>query len=324
MSISISTFLNRGHSVPDKQNRMKEVDLVKGVTILWVVMMHLEINPGWIDAAAQMGIFFLVSGILYRPLEPVAFLRKRIKSLLIPLLFFWILSWLFQVLANGKIVSPDGSFNLEIFDFIDRYSYLRVNILWFLAALFATNLIYNTIFNKIRDEKSIWIIVASLVVYVIGSYLYAKKIEIPLFPLSETMIFQVYFLAGVWFFERWSRTPPYFVLLFVLYALFFNSLPVPFLVKIVPYTLLLFGAMISMFRLMKGIPIWGLIQFFGVNSIIVYLTHMLMIHNILGEYVIANFGGWCMFLIICVLEIPLIYLFNKFLPSFIGKSKTLK
>lgn len=38
--------------------RYRYIDIIKGFTILWVISMHLEINPPFIDAAAQMGIFF--------------------------------------------------------------------------------------------------------------------------------------------------------------------------------------------------------------------------------------------------------------------------
>lgn len=130
------------------QSRYREIDIIKGITIIWVVLMHLELNPPIPDAAAQMGIFFLFSGFFFNPINTKALIIKKYNSLIIPLLWFWLISWCVALFKFDvpRYISEQHIDLSHTFGLLTNYSYLRVNILWFLMALFTTHILYNYLF----------------------------------------------------------------------------------------------------------------------------------------------------------------------------------
>jgi hypothetical protein len=102
----------------------------------------------------------------------------------------------------------------------------------------------------------------------------------------------------------------------------FDRIPAPYMIKTIPYTLLLIGLMMSA---VKQIEQWRMLYFldyFGVNSLIVYLTHMLIIYSPWCRNMInmnGVMGRWEVFIIVIALEFPLIYIFNHYLKFTIGK-----
>lgn len=321
----------------DIKKRYRYIDIIKGITIIWVVMMHLEINPRWPDAATQMGIFFFLSGMFYKPKGQLEFIRRKYKSLIVPLLWFWLISFIIMALKDGLFTRFINDFNglihnYTLSDFWNRYSYLRVNILWFLIALFVTNVFNNWLYTIIIYHKRWVMIIVSSILYIAGSYLTGMKGEEPFktiydnpwFPISPFMVYQLYFVIGYMAFNFLNKISlKVWVVSLIIYTLIFDYIPMPYLIRIVPYTVLLIGFSLKFFKKYEDVKAWDIFEFFGVNSIIIYLTHMLIIYSPWCQVVIKeiNYGRFYIFAIVMISMLPLIYIFNKFIPAAVGKAK---
>lgn len=341
-SLSYETKITIESKYPESKpvSRIRYIDAVKGITILWVVLMHLEINPSWPEAATQMGIFFLISGMFFKPQNFKKNIKKKYQSLLIPLLWFWLISWMVMLL---KVDLPEyihnGTFAPDkTFDFINRYSYLRVNILWFLMALFATNIFYNGLCNIIKEHKILWLIAISGILYLGGCYITGHRTaegwqsvyDNPYFPLGPFLINQVYFVIGFLFSKalfKYNGNPVISLLLLISYSVICKFIPLPFLILLIPYTILMFMVISSFSKRYDrgGNLLFRFFIFCGENSIIIYLTHMLFIYSPVAQHIIYSdilseyMNRWIVFVMIIILELPIIYFFNKYLPSAVGK-----
>ncbi len=74
----------------DQVNRYKNMDIMKALGIIYVVMGHTLVNPMHnFIYLFHMPLFYFVSGFFYNDrytVQPVQFLKKRIKTLYIPFL----------------------------------------------------------------------------------------------------------------------------------------------------------------------------------------------------------------------------------------------
>lgn len=88
---------------------------------------------------------------------------------------------------------------------------------------------------------------------------------------------------------------------------------------------MLTALLLGLFRSSKISELFSIFEFFGINSIIVYLTHMLMIYSPFCQNIISLngpvSGRWMVFAIIVLIEVPIIILINKYAPFLIGKKK---
>ncbi|QIU95512.1 acyltransferase family protein [Bacteroides faecium] len=172
------------------QVRKDYIDIAKGFTILWVVWMHMEL-PSYLFASVQMPVFFFLSGALWsEKKELMPLLRSRLRTLLVPAVYFTILSFVLIGWRDDKDFAS-ASFLMKL-DLAQKGS-----ITWFLVALFLFNMIQYVI-DKYRLK---WYYLGwAILVYPIGSYFYAKGYYtvVPLFPLAHILVFQIYFVLGVY------------------------------------------------------------------------------------------------------------------------------
>lgn len=75
------------------QKRIDSIDLFKGIAILGIVWKH-TFHPQWCDLIHISALFFILSGIFFKDEPFIPFLKKKIRTILIPFLFFYILSYL--------------------------------------------------------------------------------------------------------------------------------------------------------------------------------------------------------------------------------------
>lgn len=318
---------------PAKSGHYENVDITKGLCIIWVVMMHLQINPSCIEGAVRMPIFFMISGMFFKPTDNINFLKKRWRSLFFPLLCFWLISWVFKlatedfpgILKNGQV---DWG---HIFGFLGEYSYIRINLLWFLMSLFVTSMAFCLLWNVIKSKNRPYILVIiSVALFLIGSVLCSKKINCEYFPVWETMIFQLYYVIGALLSRYWKnlQNPVLWILATAVYAYMFYKIPyVPFLVKTIPYTILIFGSMMTIGNVIASYRASWILRYIGASSAVVYLTHMLLMTTDFSKSVIEQHGvdgRWMVFCGIMVIELPLIWLFNRYWPEAIGKRRKSK
>lgn len=125
----------------NKKERLTYLDVAKGIGILLVVIGHVyAFNRQIVDRffviwlySFHMPLFFIISGMLiaYKDEKDIwKFVKKRIKGILIPYVFFSIFSIIVFAIVND--------FNREVFVQNVKATICGVGIdtLWFLPALF--------------------------------------------------------------------------------------------------------------------------------------------------------------------------------------------
>lgn len=96
--------------------RVEWLDFAKGLGIILVVMGHTLFPVHAAIDVFHMPLFFILAGIVFKPLCTETFLLKKIDSIFIPYIFFKIISY-----PISFFVPHDGGFN---------------GPLWFLLTLF--------------------------------------------------------------------------------------------------------------------------------------------------------------------------------------------
>ena len=153
------------------QKRIDSIDLFKGIAILGIVWKH-TFHPQWCDLIHISALFFILSGIFFKDEPFIPFLKKKIRTILIPFLFFYILSYLARMAFYfGHFRTLHGfawDSLLEIFSISNTPDYLTVNIpLWFLVCLFVMQIIFWCLNRVIPRNKyrSRWFLVILAALY---------------------------------------------------------------------------------------------------------------------------------------------------------------
>lgn len=304
--------------------RQQYIDILKGFTIIWVLWMHMDM-PELIYPSVQMPIFFFISGAFYH--AKFQTLWQQIKEdsykLLLPALVFSFLA--FAVLWGEYLnLSPTETIK----------GCLSASIVWFLIALFYFR---TTAYVCVRLNKNIGILIVALLIYVPGFYLYAKGNYwiLPFFPLSHMGVFMIWFAIGMLYGKKIfvlvsqpSRITGVCVIATTVYVLLVHYLDwdsgvlgrIPWLMYGFPYTFGVIFVMLLLTNQMDKIkitkPLNKALTYVGESSIVFYLTHWP-----LWMYVFKplRWNLYLSFLCIVLLEFPLIYIFNHYLPWCIGK-----
>lgn len=309
-------------------DRYEYIDILKGFTIIWVLWMHMDL-PEFIYPSVQMPIFFFLSGTLYHAKKPT--LWQQVKSdaykLLLPTTVFSMLAFIISFI-QGKLVI-DGVFSIV-------KQCLSASIVWFLLALFY----FRTIaYPCVKKQKQIFVLLIALLIYIPGFYLYANGCYwiLPFFPLSHMGTFMIWFAIGVLYGEYILKlitshslyTKRVLVILTIVYILLVHCLDwdfgllsyIPWLAYGFPYTLGVIFVMLLAAYYLNQLRFFSILTnilaYVGRNSIVFYLTHWP-----LWMYVFKplNLNIYVSFTLIVLLEFPLIYLFNHYLPWCIGKT----
>lgn len=321
------------------RQRLDFLDIAKGITVLWVVWMHMEM-PMHIWACFQMPLFFFLSGTLYRQPQienTKAWFKKKSKSLLIPALTFFCISLIIILLKQGGKVS--GS-NL----FWKIHTVGSASIIWFLEAMFLYLCFHYTVTRWLKWKY--WGITISLLIYPLGYYFYAKKMGniIPGLYLDNILVFWFYFELGClrgssynWVIGydkgvvkkrfRWLIATiayvfivctPYLNEFFLRRIIGGNYLYpiyiIPFNLGMI-YLIVLFSHYFEKFQISK---IW---KFYGINSLVVYLAHWPIYMFLVTPWITAGMDKYCAFIIVILMVTACIYFFNSYCPFLIGKNK---
>lgn len=97
----------------------------------------------------------------------------------------------------------------------------------------------------------------------------------------------------------------------------------------IPYTLCTILLLSMIMKLTDKYKIWNIFKYYGKNSIVVYLTHILIvynpcIYNFMNNSENKTLYTWFVFIGICAFELLLIKIFVKYIPQFIGKKSLIK
>lgn len=133
------------------------VDWGKTIAIYLVILGHVpSIFNGWINSF-HMAFFFFISGVLFYSRDESFwdFLKRRWRTLVIPYLFFNVVTYIFWYFLGRKFGNDAGT-SIALLDSIigvffgnAQFPYLQhCGALWFLTALFSTELLYKIFFER--------------------------------------------------------------------------------------------------------------------------------------------------------------------------------
>lgn len=192
--------------------RIDWLDYAKGIVICLVIIGHNGHNLIYGDfvnrviGTFDMPAFFIISGYLYKNRTFKTCISRNFKRLLIPYLFvslFYCLWIAFtNIIHNNNLTYTIIDYLLSIlccYGFNYKANRLSLGALWFLTALFVSNVLFNFIVNTIckNHKDNIYIYIYSIVISIIG-VLIGNKICLP-FNIDIAMYAQVYLCFGYWF-----------------------------------------------------------------------------------------------------------------------------
>ena len=329
--------------------RVGYIDMVRGFTMLWVVCLHLELSIG-IANDFRMPILFFVSGIFFKIRPFPEFFVRKTNMIFVPLIFFWMITWVCAVLKNEFI---PVNFNLSqvdwgsVFSILSKYSYLSITVLWFLMVLYVSNLFF---YPLVKYLKRTYVLLFCGVLYLTATYI-DNYIQIPLFTLWRFLSYQLFFVLGIYFGRtllEWiaKNTKQTYIVLIVCLLVFITSQVIdwqaPYFNK-VPQRIYNFPPSISLiimlfwlFSKLEKFKVMEFFRFFGANSLTIYASHMIIVEylfiSLLFPYVsryvdieaYRTLYGWFTFFLLCGIGCVFINLFNRYLPQFVGKKDFFK
>lgn len=328
-------------STGNKRNRVVYIDYLKGMTILWVVWYHTA-HPDFVEFSFRIPLFFFLSGIFFKPYPLSIFIKKKINSLLVPFVLFYIIYYLYLIglwtLSGRGIANFDFCCIFCVFHLYKGTESFIVNPpLWFIFALINLQvLLYLLLRLKIQG---IWLASSSVVITICGLiYL----INIPtLFMWSRCLVYFVYYAFGYLFGKRiisiiegqsGKKASVYLgstgLILFLIcwivkMPLYSNDLCFRIINYIEVMSLILF--MIYFLKYISPLQLLRFLNFYGKNSYIVLGLHeiILTLFLIVYTHVFGRAPDVEVGIIIVVLTTlilwPIINLFNKFFPELVGK-----
>lgn len=314
--------------------RIEYIDVMRGIGIVIMCLGHsiarLDDPVNTFISIFHMPLFFFVSGMLFynKKLEKFAdFLKKKIFSLLVPQLVLTILIVAEQLLIS--VVKKDASIFLGI-------DILSIVLGWFLIVLFVVEIILYFVFKLIKKKLHIALITA---VFLVGFLLCNHDIMY----LQQILCATFFALLGYLlrpiierFYEK--NKGGYLLPLLFLVAILshINTHPVGmYMNQYGNKFIFIIGAFLGIIAVADASFIFKdfkPLQFFGKNSIIVYITHRLLLtitSSILNKMLTFFIGTeglnrlypWYFvpWIIVLLLEIPIILFVNRYTPWLIGK-----
>ena len=180
------------------EKRINYIDVIKGIALLFVIIGHMvEYNSNifnWIFSF-HMPLFFIASGMsikIDKYDNIIDFIKRKIKTLLLPYLLFTILGFIISIIVglNNKF-----TFKNIIIDLVynAQPELLHMGQLWFLVALFFSSIYYYIIEKYIVNKRTaLFKVCTYLIISIIGfnivKYIYTPNIiKVPLHRLPFKM-----------------------------------------------------------------------------------------------------------------------------------------
>lgn len=314
------------------EKRIEYIDLAKGFCIIFVVLFHIQgfyqitYPTDSVLSAVRMPLYYFLSGYFLKTYDGFfSFLKKKINKLLIPFLFFYLLTAvilpnLFHFAFNSEINTVYGWASLYAFIYPELFPNYAI---WFLWSLFLANILFYL--SVMLCKKKVWLILLSILLGVVGYFCWYHGINLPAF-IDNTLFYFPFFLSGYLFFQHqllenvvlnkyvWLLCVLSFLFLFFLFDKRYLFFPVSLFINY-------FGSLIGVLCILlisKRIHRLPVISYVGRYSIMVLLTHIYLI-RILGTFIqsfVANTHVCLLFtLVITVLSYLLIIpLMRRYLP----------
>lgn len=328
-------------TVNKQTSRIEWIDLAKGFCIILVVLYHVSkmlgvTYPLWVQLSAfRMPLYFILSGLFFKQYEGfVGFLKRKTNKLLIPFLFFLVIS---SVLPYAMLTHQ---FSLPVL--IEEREVVYNLPIWFLLCLFEINIIFYLIqwgANSLcKNGRTAVVIVVSLALGVLGLFLGFSRINLPLY--LDTALSALPFFAFGWWLNRKtnflripSRRSDLWIIAAGVAIVGFLAVPVSWLYNLFTLQGICFAYLcgvsgtIMILLIAKFIKRLPLISFWGRYSIMILCTHFpiatavsLLLSRILSGTPLL-LSTLALTLCICHFLIPLL---KKYLPYFTAQKDLIK
>ena len=183
----------------DSDNRIAWIDTARGIGLLLVFLGHMRVPflSAWIYTF-HMPLFFFLSGMLYPGCKKYSFTEfawRRFKGLVIPYFTLGIVIALFYCCLFAYYHRPPSAYTEMLSSFLIQEHYWTI---WFLAALFLTQILYYCIdkcFGRWKYSSSL----VSLLVCVFGLVRYRLGWGSLPWDLDIALIAQFFFHMGYQF-----------------------------------------------------------------------------------------------------------------------------
>ena len=324
------------------QSRIEYIDLAKGICILLVVYFHVSLHYNisspfdTVIRSFRMPLYFILSGLFFKKYEGfVGFLRRKVNKLLIPFLFFYLISVIMMTLLS----------NHSFWDLLGYFIYKEEfdNIpIWFLLCLFEVNIIFYILYllSNIAKTPIPILFVLSFLSGFLGLWLSKKSINLYGF-IDSALTAMPFFFFG-WFIGQktdYLRKPiskyvgVVIIVLSFLFLYFFaahvdyksNTFSDKAFYTAYPCGIIGTLLVLTFSKMVKYVP---LVSYWGRYSIIILCTHMI-VYQALGRLldivgISGSIGFICDFIGTMLLELLIIPFCIRYLPHVTAQKSVIR
>lgn len=194
------------------------IDYLKGIAAIFVVIGHsityLQNNYAYtvpavgsvignVVSAVHVPMFILISGYLCHKQEKKTYLKKKVRRVVVPFLFFSVLKFVFEIAVKRGSVTTQSLLHKAYDVFLIGRAY------WFVYCIFLIYLIA-MLFWEAKAQRFILPVALALFLFnsaaaLTGTDIFPEQIQIgkavlkePLFQIERVMQYLPYFLLGMW------------------------------------------------------------------------------------------------------------------------------
>ena len=310
------------------RERIYYIDNAKSILIILMVICHVFLYTFLFDFVYNfhMMAFFFISGMLFQYNTGLSkpfydFVKSRIRTMVIPFIFFELWGIVTNILAHGITLNIKG----YIFNTLTLH-FNNGAMMWFLFVLFFAELFFVGSHKLVRSEVfhivfSVLLLFASLLI----------STDVLCWDFFARFLRAVFFLNAGYYFGNLFCQTRWWVSLCAFFALLlltiFNgrvSISEVTIHNVLWFCLGSFAGtylVISLGKLRLGT--W--FEAIGRNTLAIYCTHFSYYYafsKLLGENdlsVIPLGKGILVLVLVALAEIPTVYLLNRFLPFAVGR-----
>lgn len=268
------------------ENRIEYLDILRGFCMVWIIWYHTE-HPEFVNYPFFNTTLFFVSGVFFKTYSWSVFFRKKLNRMVIPLLFFYLLYYVFLLFINyikyHHISTDIANTVWDLFRLYTGNDAFTVNYpLWFLCALLVLQFIVYGL-TKCIKSTSLLIIISFMVS--LGGYFYIQWIPTP-FMIGRSLPYLIYFVIGYVFKDYWLNKRklisgrniivPINLILFISSILIQQKSVIPFINIILHYLELITVCIILLYiclYLQRFMILNKFFVYWGMNSLIAFGLH---------------------------------------------------
>lgn len=218
------------------KKRIDYFDLARGVGIIFVILGHIEYIPQGLRTyivSFHMPLFFVISGMLLminkeEERDIKSLISGKINSILKPYLYFSVIDIIVYIIYF-LITGRDGGWQTVLMDIIQSVTLYGMSVLWFLPALFISELLLIIILKKFKKLSPIILLVIFLIALFVNDFMqeqnliYGNSAWFAVIYMIALMIIRalicLFFVAlGFFFAGLWSRLPSVSPTIFTVYS----------------------------------------------------------------------------------------------------------